>query len=126
MHFVVSGSLNYCLGDGWLGSEVWDATIYGPRRCFLEQSPIKPDAVVSGEQWLRQLSLWTQWHHAGSLEAATCSDLLVIYCGSFHQPFCYHPELLKPVRLYAQMIVHTVNLSPGYMQDVWHEYRNTR
>lgn len=68
----------------------------------------------------------TQWHHAGSLEAATCSDLLVIYCGSFHQPLCYHPELLKPVRLYAQMVVHTVNLSPGYMQDVWHEYRNTR
>jgi len=126
MYFVVRGTLNYYRGDGCLVSEISDATTDGSRSCFLEQSTIKPDAIVSGEQWLCELSLWTQWHHAGRLEAATCSELLAIYSGRFHQLVCYHPELLKPLRLYAQMVVHTVNLSPGYMQDVWHEYRNTR
>jgi len=124
MYFVVVGTLNYYRNAHYLfrsqKTQALSPMQSQGRRIQLSQ--FEPEAVISRGQWLCEPVLWTMWRHAGSLVAASNSELFAIHADKFRQLLKNQRELLHAAQRYAQLFADHVNQSPGYTTDVSRDF----
>lgn len=75
-------------------------------------------AYVSEEDWISEAVLWTQWTHAGDMQAVTESTLITLDGAHFGEVICMQLPCWEFARTYAQKFVSLLNNNKFELSDV--------